>query len=107
MSGSKVGHNNNREEGRGALSLYRVKAICVCREVGGSMGMGVGWWGGAVVLVGSWKDVVLGQTLDPSPLRRCTEGWRDVRMDGESKVDSSSSLLEIISSSPHCTPLHT
>ena len=64
MRSSKVGHNNKGEEGSRALSLYsRIKAygysMCVCVHMGG--------W------VGGWLGVVLGQTLTPAPLRRCTE----------------------------------
>lgn len=53
---------------------------------------------------GRWKNVVLGQSRTLAPLWRCTEGCSSIRMDVESKVDSCSSLLEIISF--HCTVLH-
>jgi len=98
MSRSKVGHNNNGEEGRRAQCSYvRIKAyvycVCVCVCV---------WMVGLV-------DVVLGQTLTPTPLRWCTEVWRRLRMDVKSKVDSYSSKLKIIRSLctvPHYTHTH-
>lgn len=65
MVGSKVGHNNNGEEGSLALSLYRGGG-------GGGLNPTYIHEGGGEMR----KDVVLGQSLTLPPLRGCTEGWR-------------------------------
>lgn len=64
MVGSKVGHNNNGEEGSLALSLYKGVKTYIQLQGWGEMR----------------KDVVLGQSLILPPLRRCRERWRGVRV---------------------------
>lgn len=45
--------------------------------------------------------------VHPASLRRCTKGWWSIRMNVESKVDSCSSLLEIIILCCTVTQTHT
>ena len=98
MSRSKVGHNNNREEG-GVMHFHCTTGLrhtCVCVWVGG------GWSGSMLGFFFSRQTSL--------PSGGVQKGGGVSGLDVESKVDSRSSLLEIISfrcTVPNYTHTHT